>query len=228
MFVTPASRAFVAEHPEHLGLDVGGVDGALGPDPARQADAVVAGPGADVGDGRARGGSSGRRASPRAAPPRSRVSRNEPVGALPRHHVGDRPAHVEAGRIAAVAGLGGPWPWPSAWPGPSPDRPSPAGGIGPPAAREPARGSWAPRPSGGEHGRSRHGERRRIGSPAVRAHGRLPPSVGEGVADDAVEGLEAVLRADLLALAVVAAVVADRDLVDPAAPRGPAVVGRAS
>ena len=55
MLVTPASRAFRWSISQHLGLDVGGQDRSLGPDPPGQADAVVAGPGADVGHGRAAG-----------------------------------------------------------------------------------------------------------------------------------------------------------------------------
>src|SRR4051812_6809397 len=48
-------------------------------------------------------------------------------------------------------------------------------------------------------------------------------SVEVGVAEDAVEGLPAVFPADLLALSVISAVVADGHLVDPAPARGPAV-----
>ena len=55
MLVTPAVAGVALEHPQHLGLDVGGQDRPLGADPPGQADAVVAGAGADVGHGRAPG-----------------------------------------------------------------------------------------------------------------------------------------------------------------------------
>ena len=79
------------------------MDRALGPDPAGQADAVITGPRADVGHGGAAGDLEGveHRLGLLLLDP---GLAEEPVGTLPRHHVGDRPAHVEAGRIAA--GLG--------------------------------------------------------------------------------------------------------------------------
>src|SRR4051794_32655052 len=51
-------------------------------------------------------------------------------------------------------------------------------------------------------------------------------SVGHRVSDDAIQRLDAVLPADLLAFLVVSAVVADGHLVDPAAARGAAVERR--
>ena len=70
----------LAEHAQHFELDVGGVDHPLGTDVAGQADAVIAGTRADVGHGRAPGDLQGRRASPRAALPRS-----APAGTASRH-----------------------------------------------------------------------------------------------------------------------------------------------
>src|SRR4051794_14124895 len=52
------------------------------------------------------------------------------------------------------------------------------------------------------------------------------PSIRVGISDDAPEGLDAVLPADVLALLVGATVVGDRDLVHAALPLGQAVRGR--
>ena len=51
-------------------------------------------------------------------------------------------------------------------------------------------------------------------------------SICEGVANDAIECLETVFEPDLLPLAIGAAVIGDRDLVDAAGPRGLAVLPR--
>ncbi len=70
----------------------------VGTDPAGQTNAVIAGPGPHVGHGRSSGDLEGAK---------HRLGllffdagfAEQPVDPFPRHHIGDRPAHVSSGRV---------------------------------------------------------------------------------------------------------------------------------
>ena len=104
MLVTLAVARVSLEHQEHLGLHVAGQNRSRGPDPLGQADAVVAGAGPDVGDGRTLGDLERIEHRLGLLFVDSRLAK-EPVDPFPGHDVGDLPAHVEAGRVAPGIGF---------------------------------------------------------------------------------------------------------------------------